>query len=66
MTVARLGWLAGGNLTPPTADRAGGVLKGGPLLIITGTEGKKLLIYLFIFILKTLCKQVSLVGSDHK
>lgn len=41
MTVDRLGWLAGGNLTPPTVGRVGWVLKGGPLLIIPGTEGEK-------------------------
>lgn len=40
VTVARLGGLAGGNLTPPTADRVGWELKEGPLFI-TGTEVKK-------------------------
>lgn len=42
VTVAKLGWLTGGNLTPPTVGRVGWALKAGPLFIIPGTEGEKI------------------------
>lgn len=39
VTVAKLGWLEGGSLTPPAEGSVGWLPKGGPAFIIPGTAG---------------------------